>query len=118
MKTLMICTFVLLFGVIGIWGQETTPEATALPLTETFTSENGRVSFQYPEEWFANEVDVPDPVVYVSLTNVEATELNEDISPESGEVNGFIAASYAGQQNSLPADVLEVVVRRKFWTTQ
>jgi hypothetical protein len=55
MKRCVICAFVLLFSVVGVWGQEATPEitpeATALPLSENYTSEDGTFSFSYPSDF-------------------------------------------------------------------
>lgn len=39
----------LMISVDVVWGQEATPEATALPLTEIYTSADDMFSFNYPE---------------------------------------------------------------------
>ena len=55
MKQYIALIVLLMLNVSAVLGQELTPEitpeATALPLTETYTSEDGSISFQCPAGW-------------------------------------------------------------------
>jgi hypothetical protein len=55
MKRWVICVAVLFFGIVGVWGQEATPEitpeATPLPLLRWFPFFSDAFTFLHPANW-------------------------------------------------------------------
>lgn len=97
MKLWAICALVIFFGIVGVSGQEATPEvtpeATALPLTETFTSADGQVSFQYPEGWVIE--DSSEEYTWLTLYSIPPEEGTDSIF--EGNVMVSIEVGYVQQ---------------------
>jgi hypothetical protein len=70
----LLVMIICLLGTLPAAAQEATPEAVPVDLTETFTSEDGTVSFSYPADWIL------------------------DVDPDSSDNGMFFAAQIAPNQ--------------------
>ncbi|MBZ0280068.1 MAG: hypothetical protein K8L97_04960 [Anaerolineae bacterium] len=105
MRRIGFLALALVLLIAGCGGTTASSTPTLLPLTETFTSIDGSISFKYPAGWFASEI-----LGQITVANTQAAA--EAATPAPGQfqtrmIVGPISAVTGLAAESTPQEVIQ-----------